>query len=108
MHLRAHALAEPSDALALSELEGRCAADPTQPELAAVCASPALDAATSEAFVIALGRDGVPLAERLVALRFADGSALVTYADARGRVRLEEAPAGRVTLEAPESAVLAP
>jgi HEAT repeat protein len=104
----AHALAEPADAAALAELEAHCAGDPSQPELASVCAQPALPEGRAEAFVVAIGREGAPLAERLVALRFADGSALVTYTDARGRVRLSEAPAGRVTLEAPESTVLAP
>lgn len=85
-----------------------CAADVSQPALARACSVTAASSEPRDADVIALGADERPLPGRLVALRLSDASALVTYTDARGRVRLERAPEGPLTLEAPESAVLVP
>jgi hypothetical protein len=85
-----------------------CASDPTQPALARACAAPALPTETDDADLIAIDSLGQPMPDRLVAVRLADGSALVTYTDARARVRLESAPAGALSLDAPESAVLVP
>lgn len=85
-----------------------CAADVSQPALARACSVGASAGEPREADVIALGPGERPLPGRLVALRFADASVLVTYSDARARVRLERAPEGPLSLEAPESAVLVP
>ena len=104
----AFAVRDSLDVTRLDALLATCAADATQPALARACAIPALVTETDVADVIALDVRQHPMANALVALRLADGSALVTYADARGRVRLERAPSGPLSLDAPESAVLVP
>ncbi len=85
-----------------------CAHDPAQPALARACASPALETSEEDADLVAIDTASRAMPGRLIALRLADGSALVTYTDARGRVRLESAPSGPLSLDAPESAVLVP
>lgn len=104
----AFATRDAAAAARVDEALAACASDPTQPPLARACASPAFSDETADADVVALDASGHVMPSRLVALRLADGSALVTYTDARGRVRLEAAPAGPFSLDAPESAVLVP
>lgn len=104
----AYRVRERLDAARVDALLSACASDATQPSLARACGSPSLDDATADADVVAVDGADHPMPARLVALRLPDGSALVTYTDARGRVRLEGAPAGPLVLDAPESAVLVP
>lgn len=104
----AFATREGEHAARIDALLEACAADPTHPALGRSCASPALGTETADADVIAVDAVGRAMPDRLIALRLADGTALVTYTDARGRVRLASAPAGAFSLDAPESAVLVP
>ena len=96
------------DGARVDALLASCAAHPTQPSLARACGAPALASDVADADLIAVDAASLPMPDRLVALRLADGSALVTYTDARGRLRLPGAPAGPLSLDAPESAVLVP
>jgi HEAT repeat protein len=104
----AHAARGSLDAARVDELLARCTTDATQPALARACGAPSLPEGDEVADVIALDAHGHPMASRIVALRLADGTALVTYADARGRVWMEHAPRGTISLDAPESAALIP
>jgi HEAT repeat protein len=85
----------------LRELLAECTADP-DPLVRAAC-SPAAAVAGSQAIdLVAYDSDGeTPLRQRLIALRFADSSALVGYTDANARIQLPDVPAGPITLEDP-------
>ena len=96
------------DGARVDALLASCAAHPTQPSLARACSAPAIGSDVADVDLVAVDAASMPMPDRLVALRLADGSALVTYTDARGRVRLPDAPAGFLSLDAPESAVLVP
>lgn len=104
----AFAAREGLDAARVDALLAACGADPLQPALARACSMPALGTETDDLDLIAVDANGRPMPGRLVAVRLADGSALVTYTDARARVHLAGAPVGSVSLDAPESAVLVP
>jgi hypothetical protein len=67
---------------------------------------PPLDAEADVYAYDASGRD--VLVDRLVALRFADGTALVTHTDANGHVAMERAAQGRLVLDDPFATPLEP
>jgi HEAT repeat protein len=86
-----------------------CAARDPSPDVARACAISALPPLDGVADVVAYvgpGRTSRPGA--LVALRFADGSALLAHLDANARVRLAPAPRGPITLEDPLAVPLEP
>ncbi len=87
----------------------RCAAEDLTPEVAEACSDPRLPAADQTAELHAYGADGRGLLRnRLVALRFADGAALVVHSDAGGRVIWPHAPRGRLRLDDPLRTPLQP
>ncbi|MFW6051566.1 MAG: HEAT repeat domain-containing protein, partial [Myxococcota bacterium] len=82
----------------------RCAADDPAPHVAQACAEPELPTLGSEVDVYAYSADGTALlADRIIALRLADGTTLVAPTDANGHLRLMEAPHGPLALEDPVS-----
>ena len=90
-------------------LLARCAERALAPEVARACAATATPPADRTADVYAYAPDGQALLrERLVALRFDDGSALVVETDANGHVRWERAPRGQVYLDDPLRTPLQP
>ncbi|HKP55563.1 MAG TPA: HEAT repeat domain-containing protein, partial [Polyangiales bacterium] len=99
--LRVRAQGEgPADA-ELGHLLSECTADP-DPLVRAACSPLPAPGGSQTVDLIAHGRDGeTPLRQRLIALRFADGSALVAYTDANARIQLPDVPAGPITLENP-------
>ena len=87
----------------------RCADEPLLPDVARVCARPAMPDLDSEADVFAHTSDGRGLLrQRTVALRLADGSVWVTLTDANGHLRLADAPTGSLALEDPSATPLEP
>jgi len=106
-----HAAAEAGhiDAPAARERLDQCAARDLSPEVVGVCSSPGLPALGDEADVYAYTTDGdALLTNRLVALRLADGTVLVSYTDVNGHLRLLDAPEGPLVLEDPTSVPLEP
>jgi HEAT repeat protein len=86
-----------------------CAARALAPEVGATCASPSMPPLDDEADVYAWSADGETLLrDALVALRFSDGTALVTRTDENGHVRLTHAPRGALILDDPAVTPLEP
>ncbi|MEZ4336454.1 MAG: HEAT repeat domain-containing protein [Sandaracinaceae bacterium] len=86
-----------------------CSDEPLTPDVAAVCARPALPPLDSSVDVFAYGSDEETLlSSRLTALRLGDGSVWVTFTDANGHLRLRDVPAGRLLLEDPSATPLEP
>ncbi|GAB5550006.1 MAG: hypothetical protein SangKO_097660 [Sandaracinaceae bacterium] len=93
----------------VAEALERCASEPLAPEVAEVCASPALPPMNTEADVYAYAPDGERvLGSHLLALRLSDGSVWVTRSDPNGHLRLSNAPAGALALEDPAATPLEP
>lgn len=87
----------------------RCAAEDLAPNVAEACASPALPPLDSDVDVFAFEGDGRSrLRSSLVALRLADGSALVAWTDANGRLVWPLAPRGPIQLDDPLRVPLQP
>ena len=83
--------------------------EPLAPEVAEVCASPALPPMNTEADVYAYAPDGERvLGSHLLALCLSDGSVWVTRSDPNGHLRLSNAPAGALALEDPAATPLEP
>jgi HEAT repeat protein len=86
-----------------------CAANELAEGLALACASPALPPLGAPAEVFAYEASGSALIrDRLMALRLADGSVLVSFTDRNGLLWLDGAPAGPLVLEDPAAAALEP
>jgi hypothetical protein len=93
-------------ALVRAALE-RCGLADPDPTVRDACHDPALPALDDRAEVYAWSSDRRRLlTHQLVALRFADGTVLVTHADANGVVSLDGAPRGAVVLEDPTATPL--
>lgn len=94
---------------AAQEALERCLQTDLAPEVVAACREPSLPPADQEADVYAYGPDGRELlATKWIALRFADGTVLVTHTDANGHLRLASAPRGPLVLDDPTSVALEP
>ncbi|MBX3272577.1 MAG: hypothetical protein KF729_20120, partial [Sandaracinaceae bacterium] len=107
----AHAAAAAGHASAagVADALAACADEPLAPDVAAICARPALPPLELGADVYAYGPDASRvLATRLVALRLGDGSVFVTFTDANGHLRLAGVPRGRLILEDPSATPLEP
>ncbi len=86
-----------------------CAGERLAPDVAGVCARPALPPLDASADVYAYAPDRNRLwTSRLCALRLADGSIWITRTDANGHLRLHGAPAGELVLEDPAATPLEP
>lgn len=89
----------------------RCAERELDERVRLACGRPALPDLGAEADVYAVdggGDDPAPLRERLVAVGFGDGSALVVRTDANGHLRVRDVPRGRWWLEDPTALPLEP
>lgn len=87
----------------------RCAEDDLAPEVSRACAHPELPTETqlADVYAYAFDRENL-LRDQLIALRFADGSALLVHTDANAHVRWPTAPAGRIMLDDPLRTPLQP
>ncbi|MEM9192492.1 MAG: HEAT repeat domain-containing protein [Myxococcota bacterium] len=86
-----------------------CAERDLSPEVARICREPAPPPRDDVADVYAYSADGrTLLADRWVALRFADGSVWVAKTDVNGHLRLQRAPRGPLILDDPSSIPLEP
>ncbi len=106
---RASLATSPASTADASAALDACAARDPSPDVARACASGALPPLDDVADVVAYataGRTSRPGA--LVALRFADGSALLAHLDANSRIRLANAPRGPFALEDPLAVPLEP
>lgn len=87
----------------------RCASGDPSEHVAATCAEPAMPPLDDVADVTAWDADGRrPLARTLVAVRLADGSALVARTDANAHVLLLGAPRGPLAIDDPLDVPLDP
>ncbi|HEY8432440.1 MAG TPA: HEAT repeat domain-containing protein, partial [Sandaracinaceae bacterium] len=106
---RASAGAGHLPAAAVDAALAACAVEPLSPEVNEVCARPELPPLDASADVYAYAPDGTRLwADRLVALRLADGSVWITRSDANGHLRLSGVPRGPLRLEDPAATPLEP
>lgn len=95
---------EPAD-----EARARCAREDLAPAVARACAAPTQPALVESIDVHAFGGDGrTRLRDALVAIRLDDGSALVAWTDAEGRLTWPHAPAGPIQLDDPLRVPLQP
>lgn len=87
----------------------RCAEEDLAPEVSRACARPELPSETqlADVYAYAFDRENL-LRDQLIALRFADGSALMVHTDANAHVRWPNAPAGRIVLDDPLRTPLQP
>ena len=93
-------------AVANAALE-RCRDTDLESSVRNACAAPAAPAEREPTDVYTYGADGVTLLRSaLVALRLADGTAYLGFADANGHLRLPSAPKGPIRLEDPGQAPL--
>jgi len=107
--VRATARTSGSDAIEATAAREACAVRDPSPDVARACTADALPPLDDVADVVAYAspaRTSRPGA--LVALRFADGSALLAHLDANARVRLARAPRGPFTIEDPLTVPLEP
>ena len=91
------------------EALARCATEDLAPNVAEACAHPELPPLDAHVDVHAFAGDGrTRLRHALVALRLADGSALVAWTDANGRLLWPLAPRGPIQLDDPLRVPLQP
>jgi HEAT repeat protein len=91
------------------EALARCAAEDLAPNVAHACAQPGLPPLDADVDVHAFaGDERTRLRHALVALRLADGTALVAWTDANGRLLWPLAPRGPIQLDDPLRVPLQP
>ena len=94
---------------ATREILAQCAEQDLAPDVSRACAQPETREESQDADIYAYAFDRQSLLrDELIALRFADGSALVLHTDANAHVRWPDAASGRIMLDDPLRTPLQP